>query len=155
MDKLEVKRYNDNNKDKNAWARVEDDITSLEINSVVYENFRYNNNGATLSLIIDIYTSRVAFIYTIELKEAGGKAIEAKMQLAKIQELINIRRRTLINKKEVKKLVLLVASTSTRYSILLLLNLLKRVAPIIREILNRDEVWGWRHHFKEPDDNKI
>ncbi|XTI83180.1 hypothetical protein V2W45_1225685, partial [Cenococcum geophilum] len=45
----------------------------------VYENFRYNNNGATLSPMTDAYTSRVALIYTIELKEAGGKAIEAEM----------------------------------------------------------------------------
>ncbi|XTI82796.1 hypothetical protein V2W45_1226321, partial [Cenococcum geophilum] len=45
----------------------------------VYENFRYNNNGAILSLITDVYTSRVALIYTIELKEARGKAIEAEI----------------------------------------------------------------------------
>ena len=45
----------------------------------VYENFRSNNNGATLSLMTDVYTSRVALTYAIELKEARGKATEAKM----------------------------------------------------------------------------
>ena len=48
----------------------------------VYENFRSNNNNAILSLITGAYTSRVALIYTIELKKAGGKAIEAEIQLA-------------------------------------------------------------------------
>ena len=55
------------------------------------------------------------------------------------------------------------ASTSTRHGMLLLLDLLKRVAvmassklwPTMREILDGDEVRGWRHHFREPDDNEI
>ena len=79
----------------------------------VYENFRSNNNGATLSPMTDAYTSGVALACAIELKEAGGKATEAEMQLAvyhaamlwKIQELINMRRRTPMNEEEVEKLV--------------------------------------------------
>lgn len=79
----------------------------------VYENFRSNNNGATLSPMTDAYTSGVALACAIELKEAGGKATEAGMQLAvyhaailwKIQELINMRRRTPMSEEEVEKLV--------------------------------------------------
>lgn len=79
----------------------------------VYENFKSNNNGATLSPMTDAYTSGLALACALELKEAGGKAIEAEMQLAvyhaamlwKIRELINMRRRTPMAMEEVDSLV--------------------------------------------------
>jgi hypothetical protein len=79
----------------------------------VYENFKRNNKGATLSPMTDAYTSRVALACAIEIKEAGGKATEAEMQLAvyhaamlwKLRELINMRRERPMNEEEVESLV--------------------------------------------------
>lgn len=55
------------------------------------------------------------------------------------------------------------ASTSTRHGILLLLNLLKRVAvmasnmlwPAMREILEGGEIRGWRYYFGEANANEM
>ncbi|CAI6336976.1 unnamed protein product [Periconia digitata] len=81
--------------------------------SKVYENFRSDNKGATLSPMTDAYTSGTALACAIELKEAGGKATEAEMQLAvyhaamlwKIRELVNMRRERPMEEKEIESLV--------------------------------------------------
>ncbi|KAF2730189.1 hypothetical protein EJ04DRAFT_49161 [Polyplosphaeria fusca] len=79
----------------------------------VYENFKSNNKGATLSPMTEAYTSGLALACAIELKEAGGKATEAEMQLAvyhaamlwKMKELINMRRKSPMNEEEVERMV--------------------------------------------------
>ena len=81
--------------------------------SKVYEDFRSSNKGATLSPMMDAYTSGLALACAIELKEAGGKATEAEMQLAvyhaamlwKIRELINMRRERPMEEKDIESLV--------------------------------------------------
>ncbi|KAH8727357.1 hypothetical protein GQ44DRAFT_770367 [Phaeosphaeriaceae sp. PMI808] len=79
----------------------------------IYENFKSDNKGVALSPMADAYTSGLALACAIELKEAGGKATEAEMQLAvyhaamlwKMRELINMGRKMPMDEAEVERLV--------------------------------------------------
>ncbi|KAH8689778.1 hypothetical protein GQ44DRAFT_833075 [Phaeosphaeriaceae sp. PMI808] len=79
----------------------------------IYENFKLHNKGVALSPMADAYTSGLALACAIELKEAGGKATEAEMQLAvyhaamlwKMRELINMGRKRPMDEEEVERLV--------------------------------------------------